>query len=257
MAQGLRANLKSSNLSFDRQNHKITMAKRQTVSEIVQNYIRDYIISNKLGPGDQLPPEGEIATTLEVSRVSVREAVKILQALGIVEVRHGNGLFVRGLNFDALLEVLSYSLLFDQSSLKELYQVRQLFEVGMLKDVIENIQEEHIQACHIHLREWEENIAHGRPFREQDRLFHVTLCQAIGNNILVELENIFWTAYRNAVNTTFPDIAQGAYQVTLGNHYKILAAVEARNVELAQQLMTDHFEGIRKRINMEVKEISE
>ncbi len=80
--------------------------------------------------------------------------------------------------------------------------------------------------------------------------FHVTLCQAIGNNILVELENIFWTAYRNAVNTTFPDIAQGAYQVTLGNHYKILAAVEARNVELAQQLMSDHFEGIRKRIEM-------
>ncbi|MCP4399003.1 MAG: FadR family transcriptional regulator [bacterium] len=122
------------------------MAKRQTVSELVQNYIRDYIIMNKLGPGDQLPPEGEIATSLEVSRVSVREAVKILQALGIVEVRHGNGLFARGLNFDALLEVLSYSLLFDRSSIEELYQVRQLFEVGMLKNVIESIQEEHIQV---------------------------------------------------------------------------------------------------------------
>ena len=64
------------------------MAKRQSVSEFVQDYIRDYIINNKLGPGDQLPPEGEIAATLEVSRVSVRESVKILQALGIVEVRH-------------------------------------------------------------------------------------------------------------------------------------------------------------------------
>jgi len=184
----------------------------------------------------------------------VRESVKILQALGIVEVRHGNGLFVRGLNFDALLEILSYSLLFDQSSLHELYQVRKLFETGMLPDVIEHIQEEHIQSCHKHLQEWEQNIANGRPFREQDRLFHVTLCQAIGNNLLVELENIFWIAYRNAVNTTFPDISQGAYQVTLGNHYKILAAVEARNVELAQQLMSDHFEGIRTRIDMKVED---
>lgn len=233
------------------------MAKRQSISELVQNYIRDYIISNKLRPGDQLPPEGDIAATLEVSRVSVREAVKILQALGIVEVRHGNGLFVRGLNFDALLEVLSYSLLFDLSSLKELYQVRQLFEVAMLKDVIENIQEEHIQACHKHLQEWEQNMASGDPFRDQDRLFHVTLCQAIGNNLLVELENIFWIAYRNAVNKTFVDIDEGAYQVTLDNHYKILAAVEARNVALAQQLMADHFKGIRERINMKVEGSSE
>jgi DNA-binding FadR family transcriptional regulator len=233
------------------------MAKRQTVSELVQNYIRDYIINNKLGPGDQLPPEGDIVTALEVSRVAVRESVKILQALGIVEVRHGNGLFVRGLNFNALLEVLSYNLLFAQSSLKELYQVRRLFEVSMLSEVIENIQEEQIHACHTHLQDWEENIANGRPFHEQDRLFHVTLCQAIGNNILVELENIFWIAYRNAVNKAFPDIAQGAYQATLGNHYKILAAVETRNVELAQQLMAEHFEGIRTRIEMKIEERTE
>ncbi|MCP4398998.1 MAG: FadR family transcriptional regulator [bacterium] len=132
------------------------MAKRQTVSELVQNYIRDYIVNNTLGSGDQLPPEGEIAAALEVSRTSVREAVKILQTLGIVEVRHGNGLFVRNLNFDALLEILSYRVFFDQSSLEELLQVRKLFEVGMLKDVIENIQEEHIQACHKHLEDWEE-----------------------------------------------------------------------------------------------------
>ena len=230
------------------------MAKRQSVSELVQDYIRDYIVDNKLGSGDQLPPEGDIAATLEVSRVSVREAVKVLQALGIVEVRHGNGLFVRGLNFDALLEILSYSLLFDLSSLKELYQVRKLFETGMLPEVIENIQEEHIQACHKHLQEWEQNIATGKPFREQDRLFHVTLCQAIGNNLLVELENIFWIAYRNAVNKTFVDIDEAAYQITLDNHYKILAAVEARDVELSQQLMADHFKGIRERIEVKVEE---
>lgn len=228
------------------------MAKRQTVSELVQHYIRDYIVSKKLRPGDQLPSEGDIAAELEVSRVSVREAVKILQALGILEVRHGNGLFVRGLNFDALLDVLSYSLLFDQSSLQELYQVRKLFEVGMLPDVIENVQEDHIQTCRKYLQEWEEKMTEGHPFHEQDRLFHVTLCQAIGNNLLVELENIFWIAYRNAVNKTFPEIDQGEYQITLENHYKILEAVKDRDVELAQQRMDDHFEGIRERMDMEV-----
>ncbi len=92
----------------------------------------------------------------------------------------------------------------------------------MLPEVIEHIQEEHIQTCYKHL-----------------------------------LENIFRIAYRNAVNKTFPDIAQRAYQITLDNHYKILSAVEARNVELAQQLMADHFEGIRERIEMKIEESSE
>ncbi|MCP4398997.1 MAG: FCD domain-containing protein [bacterium] len=72
------------------------------------------------------------------------------------------------------------------------------------------------------------------------------MCESNGNNILVELENIFWIAYRNEAQRTFPDLAPGTYQVTLGKHYKILAAVEARNVELAQQLMADHFEGFKK-----------
>ncbi|PIE35031.1 hypothetical protein CSA56_05755 [candidate division KSB3 bacterium] len=114
--------------------------------------------------------------------------------------------------------------------------------------MIENFQEEHIRACYSHLHVWEQNLADGKPFREQDRLFHVTLCQAIGNKLLVELENIFWIAYSNAVNKTFVDIDEAAYQITLNNHYKILAAVEERNVELAQQLMADHFQGIKERI---------
>ena len=231
------------------------MAKRQTVSELVQHYVRDYIIKHKLRPGDQLPPEGEIATALEVSRVSVREAVKILQALGIVEVRHGNGLFVRGLNFDALLEVLSYSLLFDLSSLQELYQVRMLFEIGTIPEIIENITHEDIQMCREHLKLWEENMIADRPFHEQDKLFHLTLCQSIGNKLLVEFENIFWIAYRNAINRTFSlDILQVDYESNLKAHYDILAAIETRDVELARRRMEQHFEGLRKRLKMTLEE---
>lgn len=228
------------------------MAKRQTISKLVQDYIRDYIVSNNLGAGDQLPSEGNIATELEVSRVSVREAVKVLQALGIVEVRHGNGLFVRGLNFDALLEVLSYGLLFDPSSLKELYQVRVLFETGMLAEVIENIREEDIEVCRKLLKTWEENIEAGRLFDEQDRLFHVTLCQSIGNKFLVELEDIFWIAYRNAEDR-LPMLHDLIYDPInmdggLNSHKQLLDAVEAGNLEVAQQLMKQHFESGRQRL---------
>lgn len=147
------------------------MGKRLTVSQIVQNYIRDYIVNNKLNSGDPLPSEGDIAATLEVSRVSVREAVKVLETLGILEVRHGNGLFVRGLNFDVLLDVLSYGLVFDPTSLKDLLQVRELFEIGMISEVIKNIRQEDIRTCREILADWKNNIEAGRPYHEQDRLF--------------------------------------------------------------------------------------
>ena len=234
------------------------MAKRQTVSELVQHYIRDYIVNKKLRPGDQLPSEGEIAAGLEVSRVSVREAVKVLQALGIVEVRHGNGLFVRRLNFDALLDILSYSLLFDPSSLKDLYQVRKLFETAMIAEVVENIQEEDIQACRELLKIWEENIAAGHLYDEQDRLFHVTLCRSLGNKLLVELENIFWRAYRNAEERmpALRDMQVDPVNMEGGlkAHIDLLSAVEAGDAEIARRLMAEHFEGIRKRLEIVLKD---
>ena len=228
------------------------MAKRQTVSELVQHYTRDYIVNEKLRPDDQLPSEGDIAATLEVSRVSVREAVKVLQALGIVEVRHGNGLFVRRLNFDALLDILSYSILFDPSSLKDLYQVRRLFETSMIVEVVKNIQEEDIQACRKLLKIWEENIASGRPYDEQDRLFHLALCRSLENNLLVEFENIFWIAYRNAEDR-LPLLRDLQYDPVnmeggLKSHVQLLDAVKDRDVKLAQQLMEKHFESGRKRL---------
>ena len=234
------------------------MAKRQSVSQLVQNYIRDYIVNNKMNPGDQLPSEGDIAAELEVSRVSVREAVKVLQALGILDVRHGNGLFVRGLNFDALLDILSYSLLFKASSLKELYQVRKLFEAGMIPEVIQNIQQEHIDTCRDILKTWEENIEAGLSYREQDRLFHMTLCKSIGNNLLLELEKIFWLAYCNAEDR-LP--ALRSLQVDpinmeggLLSHVRILDAVEAKDADLAQRLLINHFSGIGERLEIVFKD---
>ena len=82
-----------------------TPLRGPALSEAIRDYIKDYIIENKLKAGDSLPPETQLVETLGVGRSSVREAVKALQSLGIVEIRRGNGLYVRETNFDAMLEV--------------------------------------------------------------------------------------------------------------------------------------------------------
>jgi DNA-binding FadR family transcriptional regulator len=165
---------------------------------------------------------------------------------------------VRRLNFDALLDILSYSLLCDPSSLKDLYQVRKLFETAMIAEVVENIHQEDIQACRKLLKTWEANIASGHPYDEQDRLFHVTLCRSLGNKLLVELENIFWTAYRHAEERmpALRDLQVDPMNMEGGlkAHIDLLSAVEARDAEIAQRLMAEHFEGIRKRLEIVLKD---
>jgi DNA-binding FadR family transcriptional regulator len=135
--------------------------------------------------------------------------------------------------------------------LRELHQVRKFFATGIVPDVIQNIQEKDIATCHRYLKEWEENIAADLPFHEQDRYFHLTLCQSVGNQLMLELENIFWTAYRNAEErmVSLHSVKEDSPKI-LQAHIDILSAIEARDVELAQHLMADSFEEFKRRLEL-------
>jgi len=86
----------------------------------IQDKIKKYITDKRLNPGDLLPPEGLLAENLGVSRGSVREAVKSLESLGIVESRRGDGVRVREFNFDSVFDFLSYGLVFQPSRAAEI-----------------------------------------------------------------------------------------------------------------------------------------
>lgn len=203
--------------------------ERPVLSKLVQEHIKDYIVNHNLRPGDALPPEGQIAKDLGISRGSVREAARALESLGILEVRHGNGLFVREINFDGVLKVLSYSLMFEPSTLLYLLQIRRSLESNIIPEVVQRIQAEGLENCRQILSEWEAKLAADMTFSEQDRLFHQTLYRVIGNKLLANLVDVFWVAYRNAEAKTIPAARSG--QSILEHHREILEAVEDRDVE--------------------------
>ena len=111
------------------------------LSKEIQGHIKDYIIENGLMAGDSLPSEGKIAEMLGVSRSPVREAVKALQSLGIIEAKQGEGLYVREWNFDPVLETLNYGMRISINTLKELYQIRQWLEIAVIGDIVKQISE--------------------------------------------------------------------------------------------------------------------
>ena len=229
--------------------------RRPLISKLVQDYIRDYIINHTLRPGDALPVQGQIAKDLGVSLGSVREAVRSLESLGLLEVRHGDGLYVRGMNFDALLQILLYSVMLDPYTLLDLLQVREMLEISTIPKVVKQIQAEDLETCRRILAEWRAEVAAGLPGIEQDQLFHQTLYKSAGNKLLASLVHIFWLAYRNAEERTIP--VKLSRQSVLEYHREIFEAVEARDVELAQRLIVEHFQRVEERFRIALEDLEQ
>jgi len=231
-----------------RKHGAVKKLRRPAIKELVQDYIQNYIIDHELRPDDALPSQGQIVQDLDVSRSSVREAVRALESLGIVEVRHGEGLYVREINFDPLLEVLSYSVMINPSDLLNLLYVRELLEINTMPELVNRIKAEDLEICRRVLVEWNENLAAGLPCIEQDRCFHQTLYKVLENDLLIGLIDVFWLVYRKAEERTIP--AALSKQGVLDHHREILHAIKAKDVKLAQHLMKDHFQKVEARFRI-------
>lgn len=216
------------------------------LNRIIQDQIKRFITDNRLGSGDLLPPEGQLAADLGVSRGSVREAIKALESLGIVEVRHGDGVRVRAFNFDSTFDLLSYGVHFDPARVTEILQVRVWLEVAAVADAAERIGDEELVQLSALLDGWEEKAARGEDVSEEDRSFHRMLYTPLGNESLIGLIDIFWVVYHAMV---VPSLGSDRNPIaTVATHRALLDAIQARDVALAVQRMRDHFRNLEVRI---------
>jgi len=213
--------------------------------EAIRDYIKQYILEHNLKPGDALPPEGQLVEDLGVGRSSVREAVKSLQTLGIIDVRQGNGLFVRELNFDSILETLKFGMRFDARTVKELLQIRIWLEAAVIGDVLKRIGKKELKHLDSILAKWEERNQSGVDFFELDEEFHRTLYNVLGNETLMRLFGAFWVSFWgldiNAVRESDPI-------TELQAHRQILDAVKAGDADSARAQLLKHFEYVQARI---------
>lgn len=171
--------------------------ERDTRTRIVRNYLKNSIVDHHLFSGDPLPSETKIAQELAISRGSVREAVKALESLGIVEVRHGEGLFVRDTNLDPLVEVFTFGSHFDPSLLAELLELRTWLETAVIGDVVKKISELQLKEIVLSLSEWEKDLKQGILQSKDDQRFHRSLYKILGNQTLLRLLAVFWTVFEN------------------------------------------------------------
>lgn len=223
------------------------LKRRKLLSEAVQDEIKSYIIQHALKPGDALPPETELAHQLGVSRTSVREAVKSLEALGILEARSGTGVFVRDFTFDPILDNLPYGMLFGLKEVANILEVRFHLEYGMVERVVESITPAQLKKLNLVLDRMREAAERGSYSADEDRVFHQILYENVDNPILSRIVDIFWVVFHQAqahASIPGPVDPTDTYQ----RHVDIVDALQNRDVDALRTAMARHYHGIRARV---------
>jgi DNA-binding FadR family transcriptional regulator len=221
----------------------------------VQNAIKNYIIEKGLKAGETLLPETELATSLGVSRNSVREAVKALESMGILETRRGIGVFVRSFSFDPILEYLPFARTQDLKELTDLLEIRQILETGMMTKVVSTMTEARLTELNAILQRMRSKADRSEPFREEDREFHQTLLQATGNDMALKLLDMFWLLFSNT--SQYAHLEDQYPQQTYKDHVAIVEAVAKRNADEARAALLTHYAGISRRLELAKRETGE
>jgi DNA-binding FadR family transcriptional regulator len=213
---------------------------RQTrVSEEVAEQLKRSILQGQFKPGDRLPPERELAEQLQVSRVAIREALRVLQNAGFIVTRPGalGGTFVTDLSFQHLSEAFLDLLLAEKISISELNQVRLMIEPEMSRIAATKINpgyakrlQEALEAEEIISSSLDDDL-------ERKTTVHFILAEMCGNRLFEALiRSLLWLT-RRVVKTADPDFHT---MHPAGMHRPIVEAVIAGNPKKSAQAMQKH-----------------
>lgn len=220
--------------------------KREALPEQIVRQLLGLVKSGHLKAGDRLPAERTLAEELGVGRPTLREALRALQLLGIVDIRHGGGVFVTGLEPEALLGPLHLFLHLDQHSFQTILEARKVIEGAVLAFVAQIIDEPAIAKLEAHVAELEALVASsptGKLDAEQISVlaeeFRGTIEAAVGNSILtraVKSLDVLSTAARERALSAVP-----AGRL-LDNHRRMVEALARRDPHAAQRALEEYLD---------------
>jgi len=218
--------------------------RRAVVSEQVAQRLLSLIQSGNLKPGQQLPPERELAVTLDVSRPSLREALRALSLLGVVRIRPGGGAFVTALDPESLLAPIHFFISLDAENLESLFDARILIESGIARLAASRISKQGIDKLRRCLDEEVQDLNDADRFIAADEQFHKTIFDAVVNPFLQKIATSLHVLGHASREVT--GHIPGVIEQSLADHKRILSAIVARDGGKAGEAMEAHLVNVRK-----------
>lgn len=216
----------------------LTPVRRRRLYEDVVQQLQSLISSGKLEAGDQLPSERALADQLAVSRTSVREALRILEARGMVEARPGHGLFVRGRRTEEIVSILAAYLVRERESFLELLDVREALERKAAERAAVLATATDLESIKAALVMMQEEVLEGRMPIESDTSFHRALGAASRNEVLSQtldtVLGLMSQRRREILSEDYGGI------LMLHQHVNIFRAVKNRDSAAAAELVSAH-----------------
>jgi GntR family transcriptional repressor for pyruvate dehydrogenase complex len=212
---------------------------RRSVTDDAITRIRHMILTGELSPGDKLPPEADLAANLGLSRTSLREAVRALTLLGVIDTRQGDASYITNLGPELLLRALGLAMdLQREETMADLVGVRRILEPSATAMAATRIVPTEVDRLRTLIRP-ELGQDHARELVELDWEFHHAIAQASGNDLLAALLDGL-TAPTVRMRTWRGLSVPGVIEETLDQHRAIVDALAAGDAELARAAATVH-----------------
>jgi DNA-binding FadR family transcriptional regulator/energy-coupling factor transporter ATP-binding protein EcfA2 len=213
---------------------------RSELYDQVADQLYEMIGRGVFKPGDRLPSERELAERFKVSRNSVRDAYRALEARGLVEIRQGDGIYVHEVSQEGVYQSILDFLVTHKKTTQEIIQVRLSIEPEVAYSAAQNATDEDIRELEEILARHEEKAAGGDPGVEEDALFHHTLARMTGNQFLLKLMDLLADSLTETRETM---LTYSGTTSRLG-HQRVLDAIRRRDPKGARAAMQAHIEEV-------------
>jgi len=220
--------------------------RKDILSEQIAERLLSMIREKQLHPGDRLPPERELAAAMGVSRPSLREALRALSIMGVIENRQGSGTFITSLKPDLLVQHLDFIFALNDTTFLDLFQARKILEVGLAALAVQNITPLEIDALEGCVSKAATCIEDAEAFLQADLELHELIIAAARNNILAlfmgSINNL------NIASRRRTSERMETRRQTLEDHRRIVAAIRSGKPQAASQAMRDHLDHVEQKL---------
>lgn len=217
-----------------------TLVERQSAVAQSINQVRELLVSGALKPGQQLPAERALAELLGVSRPTVREAIRALSFMGVLETRLGSGTYVSAMNGEAIGDMLSFVAHASRETLSDVVEVRVHLEIASAEIAARKIGNGDLDALARLLEDCKKSLRDANGFAKLDLEFHRQVAKAAGNEVLARL--LFSVSALGLQRRVSTAKNVELRRVSLDEHTHILSTLRKHDPVAAREAMRAHME---------------